>query len=131
MNGIAQRLETISGLRVSPTVPSQINPPAAIVGPPDIPDYRSTFKRGRWRLVFTVTVLVSKTVERIGQTRLASYADVTGPTSIPLAIEGDRSLGGIVEECYVSSFRVLGAEEVGQLSYYGGLFEIPVVAEGK
>lgn len=130
MQGIEARLETIAGLRVTAYIADQVNPPAAVVGVPDIPDYRLTFGRGRFRLAPTVTVLVSASLDRTGQAKLASFANPTGSTSIPAAIEGDRTLGGVVEECFVSSFRVLGLDEVGQIGYYGGVFDLSVVAPG-
>lgn len=130
MLGIETRLATISGLRTSEITPDQINPPQAIVGVPDIPEYRLTFGRGRFQLAPTVTVLVSAALDRIGQLKLASYANATGASSIPAAIEGDRTLGGIVEECFVEDFRVLGFEEVGAIGYYGGVFQLRVVAPG-
>lgn len=130
MDGIEARLATIAGLRTAAHVEDAINPPAAVVGVPDIGEYRATFGRGRFQLDPTVTVFVSAAYSRAGQRLLAAYADVTGATSVPAAIEGDRTLGGIVEECHVLDFRVLGLEEVGAIGYYGGVFSLRVVATG-
>lgn len=130
MLGIEARLATIAGLRTSEITPDQISPPQAIVGVPDIPEYRITFGRGRFQIAPTVTILVSAALDRIGQLKLASYANATGASSIPAAIEGDRTLGGIVEECKVDDFRVLGLEEVGAIGYFGGVFSLTVVAPG-
>lgn len=130
MLGIETRLATIAGLRTSEIAADQINPPQAIVGVPGIPEYRLTFGRGRFQISPTVTVLVSAALDRTGQLKLASYANATGASSIPAAIEGDRTLGGIVEECVVDNFRVLGLEEVGIIGYYGGEFSLRVVAPG-
>lgn len=136
MEGIAARLDTIEGLRVESYVADQINPPQAVVGPPPIENYRLAFRRGTWELRPQVYILVSATLDRIGQTALASYADVSGPTSIPAAIEGDRAtvgaqtLDGLVHDCVVESFRPLGMEEVGLIGYYGGVFELRVIASG-
>lgn len=131
MTGIEARLATIPGLRTAPYVKDSVSVPFAVVGVPDIPEYRITFGKGRFRLTPTVTVLVSAALDRVGQLRLAAYANPDGVSSIAAAIEGDRTLGGVVEECYVSSFRVLGMEEVGAIGYYGGLFELEAVARGK
>lgn len=131
MQGIETRLGTISGLQVSEILPDQVTPPIAIVGVPPIPEYRTTFGRGIWSVDPTVTILVSAALDKYGQQKLASYADVHGSTSIPAAIEADRTLGGIVDECYVSSFRPLGIEEAGRIGYYGGAFNLFVRAKGK
>lgn len=130
MLGIEGQLATISGLRVSEYLPDQIMPPVAIVGVPPIPEYRTTFGRGRFTLEPTVTILVSARLDRVGQTELAGYADVSGSASIPAAIESDRTLGGVVEECWVLSFRPLGMEDVGRIGYYGGVFNLRTIAEG-
>lgn len=130
MQGIAERLATIDGLRVESYVADQINPPQAVVGPPNIEDYRLAFNRGTWQLRPQVYILVSGALDRVGQEALATYADVSGDNSIPAAIEGDRTLGGVVDDCVVDSFRVLALEEVGAIGYYGGVFELRVIASG-
>lgn len=130
MLGIETRLATISGLRVSEILPDQINPPQALVGPPEIPEYRTTFRRGLFTVSPIVTILVSASYDRTGQVNLTKYMDVTGPQSIPAAIEGDRTLGGLADECYVSSFQRLGMEEVNRIGYYGGAFTLFVRAKG-
>lgn len=130
MLGLETRLETITGLRVTEYIADQVNPPQAVVGVPPIPEYRSTFGRGRFTLEPTITVLTSRASDRVGQLALASYAEVTGATSIPAAIEADRTLGGVVEECWVLSFAPLGVQDVGAIGYYGGVFQLRVVAPG-
>lgn len=130
MLGIESRLATIAGLRVTEYVPDQVNPPQAFVGVPAVTEYRSTYGRGYFTMEPTVTVLVSKNLDKQGQLKLASYANVTGASSIVAAIEADRTLGGMVDECWVLSFRPLGLEEVGAIGYYGGVFDLRTVAKG-
>lgn len=130
MQGIRSRLATISNLETREYLPDQIMPPIAIVGVPPITEYRTTFGRGRFTLEPTVTILVSARMDQAGQTDLAKYADVQGATSIPAAIEGDRTLGGVVEECWVLSFRPMGMEDLGRIGYYGGVFNLRTIAEG-
>lgn len=130
MQGIETRLATITGLRVNDVIPDQINPPQAIVGVPPIPRYHATMQRGRFQLEPTVTVLVSAALDRVGQEALAEYANPTGAKSIITAIEADKTLGGVVDDCIVTSFRPLGLEEVGLIGYYGGVFDLQVIAQG-
>lgn len=130
MLGIEARLATISGLRTSEIDPDQINPPVAIVGVPEIPRYHGTMGMGRFEIDPTVTVLVSATLDRVGQLQLAGYANPTGATSIRAAIEADKTLGGVVDDCFVISFRPLGRTEVGALGYYGGIFALRAIAVG-
>jgi hypothetical protein len=130
MQGIETRLKTIDGLRVTYYIADQVNPPQAVVGCPPIDSYRATFRRGVFLLQPQVVVLTSAALDRVGQTALAEYANPTGARSIPAAIEGDRTLGGVVEDCVVDSFQPLGMEEVGLIGYYGGVFDLRVVAPG-
>lgn len=130
MAGIETRLKTITGLRTAAYAADQVNPPMAIVAPPAIDNYRATFARGQFVLEPEVYVLVSASLDRVGQTALAGFASPVGAGSIPAAIEGDRTLGGVVSDCVVQSFRPLGVEEVGVIGYYGGVFTLMVIANG-
>lgn len=134
MAGIETRLNTITGLRATDVTPDQVNvsgnASVAIVGVPDIPDYRIAMQAGSMRLSFQVTVLVSAAMDRVGQLRLAGFANPTGGTSVITAIEADKTLGGVVDQCWVTDFRPLGMEEVGVIGYYGGVFTVHVVADG-
>ena len=130
MQGIETRLKTIDGLRTSWYVADQINPPQAVVGCPPIENYRQAMGRGSFELRPEVYILVSAAIDRVGQALLAGFANPTGATSIPAAIEGDRTLGGKAQDCVVDSFRPLGAEEAGFIGYYGGVFSLRVIASG-
>ncbi|MGH3629535.1 MAG: hypothetical protein ACRDRL_19125 [Sciscionella sp.] len=130
MAGVETRLKTITGLRTSDIVADQITPPQALVGVPPIPSYRIAMGRGAYQLDLTVTVLVSAALDRVGQIQLAGYADITGDMSIRAAVEGDRTLGGVVADCIVTAFRPLGLDEVGAIGYYGGVFTLMCVASG-
>jgi hypothetical protein len=130
MEGIETRLETISGLRTAEYVPDQINPPQAVVDFPGDITYHEAFAHGKFRVDPTVMILVSKVVDRVGTAALAAYASPTGTNSIHAAIEGDRTLGGVVDDCIVVSFRRLGQEEIDGLGFFGGVFTLHVIATG-
>lgn len=131
MDALEERLETISGLRVTSESPGAINPPAAILGVPPVPEYRATFGRGSVYLRdWPIVVLTSSKLDRIGQRALAEYASWTGPKSVPLALEADKTLGGLVHDLVVQSFRPLGLDEVGILQYFGGEFRVDMVMSG-
>ena len=119
------------GLRASGASPGLINPPAAIVGVPPVPEYRATFARGRVYLTdWPITVLTSSKVDRVGQRALAEYASWVGPKSVPLALEADKTLGGLIHDLAVQSFRPLGLDEVGVLQYFGGVFSLDLIMSG-
>jgi hypothetical protein len=130
MQGIESRLATISGLRVSDTIPGQINPPQAVVGVPAIESYSTGLNRyERPTLAPTITILISSAMDRVGQLALAEYADPSGTKSIPAAVAADSSLGGVIGRggCLVVRFDPLGIEEVGLIGYYGGRFTLRVI----
>src|ERR1041385_1965907 len=130
MDGIETRLATISGLRVNSEIPDQINPPEAVVGVPDISDYHETFGHGGVEIRPTVTVLTSRTLDRIGQRQLASYMDPTGTNSIHAPIEGERTLGGKVSFCVVESARNVQVKDANGIGYYGVEFTLYISSPG-
>lgn len=130
MEALATKLDGID-LRATAESAGAINPPAAIVGVPPIPAYRAAFQRGTVYLTgWPITVFTSAQIDRIGQRRLAEYASWTGDKSVPLALEADPTLGGLVDDLAVDSFRPLGLEEVGVLGYFGGLFSVDITMSG-
>jgi hypothetical protein len=130
MQAIESALDDITGLRTTEFIKDQMSPPFAMVGVPEIPDYHGAFKSGSMTIRPRIYVFVSAAVDRIGQTALAAYANPTGAQSIKLAIEADNTLGGVVSQVVVQSFRPLGAEEMGAMGYYGGVFDLLIVATG-
>lgn len=130
MTGFEARLLTIDGLRVASYTADQINPPQATIGVPPVDNYHSTMQRGRFQLSGEIYVFVSGALDRVGQMLLAEFANPTGPMSIVAAVYGDATLGGVVEDCIIRSFRPLGMEEVGVVGYFGGVWEWEVLAQG-
>lgn len=128
--GIATRLDTITDLQADAIFTGEITPDAAQVGIPDVPKYHSTMQRGRMEVAGTITLFTSKADERVGQERMSAYASPTGTRSVPAAVYGDKTLGGKVEDIIVRSFRMAGADEVGDIPYFVGVFEWEVVALG-
>lgn len=132
MDAIGDRLDTIDGLRGRGYAPDNPQPPVAFPLIPPITSYRETMKRGTYVITFQVAVLAGAQVDRVGQQRLAGYVDPTGPQSIRAALEdGDRTLGGLINDLVVDSFDPQGLETVGLVPYYGGIFSIRVIASGE
>jgi hypothetical protein len=127
MLGLEARLETIPGLQASGVKPELIAPPAAIVGVPPVEDYQEAYARTKYTLRPTITVLTSTALDRAGQLALADYVSLSGRLSIPAAIHADPTLGGVAEAAELVSFRPLSMEDIGRISYYGGLFILRVL----
>ncbi len=125
-----ERLATIPDLNVTFEPVSSGTPPFGWVGLPPLPNYYLAMNKARVELRPTITVLVSKAQSRDGSLSLGRFANPTGPHSISACIEADKTIGGTCETCHVESFRPLGEEEAGALSYWGGQFTLFAVARG-
>jgi hypothetical protein len=131
MEGIETRLATVTGLVfVSEIRPGQIVTPAGVVGVPPIDNYHLSMRNGTMDLTVPVLVLTSAASDYVGERALAAYANPSGSSSIKAAIETDRTLGGVVDDCYVQSFAPLGIDEVNTIGYWGGRFTLYVAAGG-
>ena len=106
--GLATRLGTISGLRTSAFMPDNPNPPVAIVN---------------------VLVIVGRVDERTAQSNLDAYVSSTGSSSIKLAIEGDKTLGGVVFDTRVSEMRNYGQLPVSEIVYLTAEFTVLCYAD--
>jgi hypothetical protein len=126
-SGIKTNLSTITGLRVSDTIPDQINPPQAILSLTSI-DYNKAMHRGATLYTFTLTVMVARQSERSGQAKLDSYVQSTGTSSIRNAVEIDRTLGGVAFDCTCPQVTSYGVTTIGDINYITGEFEIIVYA---
>jgi hypothetical protein len=125
--GIAKNIrDNIPGLRVSETIPDQINPPIAIVSLEQVV-HDQTFQRGMAQYVFTLSVFAGRVSERTAQARLDSYID-PGAETIKTAIESDKSLGGKVFDTRVTEMSNIGAVNLGETVYLGADFRVEVYA---
>lgn len=127
-SGLATRLATISGLRTSATMPDNPNPPIALIMPTSV-SYDDTFKRGMQTYVFNVLVIVGRVDERTAQNNLDAYVSSTGTSSIKLAIEGDKTLGGVVFDTRVSEMRNYGQLPVAEVVYLTAEFTVLCYAD--
>lgn len=130
MDGLATRLQTISGLRVTDYIPGQVTPPAAVIGVPGIQQYHGTMGNGVVVWSPMVTVFTSTAWDRFGQNALAEYMSPTGAKSIRAAIEADRTLGGVVSDCVVMSAEAMSIQQFAAIGYYGGQWTLQCIATG-
>ena len=127
-SGLATRLATITGLRSGPTIPDNVNPPYAIIAPSSV-DYHRAFSNALSTYNFTVTLVVGRVSERTAQNSLDVYCSPTGNGSIRVAIEGDRTLGGVVYDTIVTGMRNYGSVTIGDNTYLAAEFDIAVQAD--
>jgi hypothetical protein len=125
--GIANNLKSITGIRVTDTIPDQINPPQAILGLDSV-DYNKAMHNGLTTYSFTLTVIVARQSERNGQAKLDAFVQSTGSNSVKLAIESDRTLGGKAYDCFCPQMTSYGVVSIGDVNYMSGEFKILVHA---
>lgn len=125
--GLAVNLGTISGLRVAPTIPDQVNPPIAIIGLDSI-NFDQTFHRGMDEYRFVITVVVGRVSERSAQSRLDGYLAPTGSGSVKTAIESDRSLGGYAQTLRCTEMTGLSTVVQADDTYLAATFMVTVYA---
>lgn len=126
--GLANAADTITGLRCFPALPGSINPPTFAVVEFEL-GYHGTFSpaRGLTEVTFTCGVYASDSDQ--GRKQLLPFLTETGATSIPAALEADKTLGGMAKTLVVQ--RVRGAYrlyEVGGTDYLGAMIDVKVWA---
>jgi hypothetical protein len=124
-DGVATRLQTITGLRVTSFQPDAIRPPMAFVLPDGV-EFDLNANRGADTTTFLVTVIVGRADDRAAQANLDGY--VFGATSVKTAVEADRTLGGVANTCRVTEMRNYGAVTYGDQVYLGCEFILEVVS---
>lgn len=127
MDGIGDRLATITGLRVHRYTPDAVSPPSAIVDWPEV-EYDFTAGRGSDRMLFPVHIVVGKVSERSAAAALGAYISGSGASSVKTAIEGSGGvLGG-----YASTTRVMGATvtvvTIAAVDYLSATFQVEVIS---
>lgn len=126
-DGLAANLQTISGLRASGDIPDNPTPPIAIVQLNRV-EYDNAFNKGLTIYNFVVSVVVGRASERTAQDRLNAFATPTGASSIKLAVQSDRTLGGSAYDVRVSEMQNIGAVLLGGESYLAADFAVQVYA---
>ena len=124
---IASNLGTISGLRTSAELPDNPNPPIATVSLDTI-DYDQAMKQGLTLFNFTVIVIVGRAAERQAQRNLDAYCSQNGASSIKLAVESDKSLGGNAFDVRVAGMNNIGSLQLNDQEYLAAEFSVTVYA---
>ena len=124
---IATNLATISGLRTSADIPDNPNPPVAIVQLNRV-DYHQDFQRGMTEYNFAVQILVGRVDERSAQRNLDAYCSSTGSSSVSIAVESNRTLGGKAFDCIVTEMTSYGSVVVSDVTYLAAEFNVRVLA---
>jgi hypothetical protein len=126
--GLANSLATISGLRTTTETPDTISPPVAIINVANV-NYDKAGSRGLDEYNFVITCVVGRVGERNAQRLLDSYVTPAGTSSVKLAIELDRTLGGRCDSLRVTDMRNYGSIVIGEITYLAAEFNVVVYAQ--
>ena len=125
---IANNLGTIKGLRTSPEMPDNPNPPIALVRPTAV-EYNQAMNKGLTKYSFNVIVIVGRAEERTAQRSLDAYCSSTGSSSIKEAVESDRTLDGNAYDCRVTEMRNYTPIQLNEGTYLAAEFAVDVFAD--
>jgi hypothetical protein len=125
--GLANNLQTISGLRVVETLPDLVNPPMAMIGLNKVA-YNQQNQRSMAEYTFQVTVVLGRVSERTAQ-RDMDVLVAPGQGSVKYALESDRTLGGNAYEVFVPELSAIGAVSINGIDYFSAEFSVQVFAQ--
>ena len=120
-------LQSIPGLRVVEYIPDSLNPPMATVGV-DTVIFHGSFGAGNPQYLFTVSVVVARSSDRMAQKRLDDYLSYGGAQSIRAAVEKDPTLGKCVQTSQVVSGGNITNINVNDVIYLAVEFAVEVHA---
>ena len=124
---LADALEGVEGLTVSPYVTDQVLTPHAMVALRGI-DYDLVFGRGADTYNFVVSVYVSRTLEDEQQALLDRIADPTDASCLKALLEADAVVSAAgVDYIRVRSVNQIDEKLVGALPYLFVDYELEVV----
>lgn len=130
MAEVAEKLDIIVGLRVSPYRPDRITPPAAFPDLPERIDYDKTFRRGSDQVTLPVNVLVGKVSDRASHVAIAEYVAGSGQRSVKATLDSTDT------NTYTScdSVRVASVEfaifAIGEVAYLAATFDVDIAGSG-
>jgi hypothetical protein len=125
--GIIDNLTSIYGLRAAAVVPETPNPPVAIVEL-NSGAYDTAFGRGMDAWQFTITLIVGRSDNRAAQIQLDEFVASSGGRSVKQAVESNKTLSGIAQDCRVTNLNSYGQITLGDVTYSGAEFAVSVWA---
>jgi len=115
-DGIKVRLATVSGLRTFSYQPEQLNPPVAFPVLESV-EYHRAFGGGDVQMRWQIFVIVGRYLDRVAHSNLDGFLSYSGATSLRAAIEGDQTLGGVVNTLVLDSGLSIGSLTVAEADY--------------
>lgn len=113
-NAIAAKLQTIPTLNVTARWDGTVAPPVAIVvpSPSAFLRYGTTMGGESCDISYTIQILASKSLDRVGQEVLDEFLETSGEKSVYAAVSGDLP-GTDAHDCQVMEARNYGVVKIG------------------
>lgn len=125
--GLRVRLSQVNGLRTFAYQPDQLNPPVAFPVLETV-EYHRAFGGGDVQMRWQMFVIVGRYLDRVAHSNLDGYLSYSGPTSLRAAIEGDTTLGGVVQALVLDTGFSVGALTVAEAEFLQVQFSVLVHA---
>ena len=128
MQEIADRLDTIAGLRVFGWPPDKPPPaPAAVVTYPETLTFDGAYARGMDKMDPSVVALVGKVSDRTARDRISEYAAGSGDKSFKAVIESGTYTTFDSVRVTAIAFDIVA---IGAIEYLSATFTLDIVGEG-
>jgi hypothetical protein len=128
MQAVADRLDTITGLRVYAYPPDAVQVPAAVVSYPETYNYDATYGRGMDRIEsLPVAVLVGKVSDRASRDKVTQYVKGSGATSVKAVIESGTYTAFDTVRVTGVTFDVV---TIAAVEYLGATFTLDIAGTG-
>jgi hypothetical protein len=127
MDAVANRLDTITSLRVHAYPPGTVTPPAAVVSYPETVAFDETYGRGMDQMTVPVVLVVGKVSDRAARDALGAYCDGSGSASVKAVLESGTYTA-------FSTLRVTDIDfdtvTIGGTDYIAALFSLDITGSG-
>jgi len=128
MQAVADRIDTVTGLRVYAHPPDSVEAPAAIVTYPDTYTYDATYGRGMDRIeALPVVLLVGKVSGRASRDKVAQYVKGSGAGSMKAVIESGTYTAFDTVRVASVTFDIIA---VASVEYLGATFILDIAGQG-
>lgn len=128
MQEIADRIDTITGLRVYAYPPNSVAAPAAIVSYPDTYTYDATYGRGMDRIEdLPVVLVVGKVSDRASRDKITQFVDGSGAKSIKQVVESGSYTQFHTVRVTAVTFDMV---TIAAVEYLGATFTLDLAGQG-